>query len=199
MGFSPRVRVSGVACVSSLDIAFWKEWIACRAQHGYVCPSRRSWRAALCHKKDTWKKNLGLTQCEQKNKVGISNSLLSMAKVKNIQQKGPFFILINIAGFRICIHLIRIRIQHFRPNTDPDPGFLWAKLKKIDSWKKKKKFGSKTTICLSLGLHKGRPSYKRSLQLSKREHLALKNMKFLIYFLLLWVIFALLDLDPDSE
>ncbi len=36
------------------------------------------------------------------------------------------------------------------------------------SWKKKKKnFWSKTTIYLSLGLYKERPSYRRSLQLSK--------------------------------
>ncbi len=33
----------------------------------------------------------------------------------------------------------------------------------------------------------------------KREHLALQNMKFLKIFILLWVIFALLDPDPDSE
>ncbi len=26
------------------------------------------------------------------------------------------------AGLRIRIHFIRIRIQHFRLNTDPDPG-----------------------------------------------------------------------------
>jgi hypothetical protein len=25
--------------------------------------------------------------------------------------------------FRIRIHLIRIRVQHFKLNTDPDPGF----------------------------------------------------------------------------
>jgi hypothetical protein len=31
----------------------------------------------------------------------------------------------------------------------------------------------------------------------KREHPAIQNMKFLNFFLLLWVIFALLDLDPD--
>jgi hypothetical protein len=63
---------------------------------------------------------------------------------------------------------------------------------------KKKKLKSKTTIYLYLGLHKGRPSYKRSLQLSKKniQHF---NMKFLKFFLLLWVIFALLDPDPDSE
>jgi hypothetical protein len=33
----------------------------------------------------------------------------------------------------------------------------------------------------------------------KREHPALQNMKFLDFFLFLWVIFALLDPDPDSE
>jgi hypothetical protein len=49
---------------------------------------------------------------------------------------------------------IRIRIQNFWLNTNPDPGF---------------------------------PSNP-----------VLQNMKFLTYFLLLWVIFALLDPDPDS-
>jgi hypothetical protein len=70
----------------------------------------------------------------------------------------------------------------------------WKKFtaeKKILFWIKK------NSIYLSLGLHKGRPSYRRSLQL-KREHPALQNMKFLDYFLLLWVIFALLDPDPDQ-
>jgi hypothetical protein len=40
-------------------------------------------------------------------------------------------------------------------------------------------FKSKTTISLSLGLHKGRPSYKRSLQLSKEniQHLKTWNLK----------------------
>jgi hypothetical protein len=37
------------------------------------------------------------------------------------------------SGFRIRIHLIRIRIQHCRLNTDPDPGFLLQKLKNIYS------------------------------------------------------------------
>jgi hypothetical protein len=39
------------------------------------------------------------------------------------------------AGLRIRIHFIRIRIQHFRLNTNPDPiriqGFNDQKLKKI--------------------------------------------------------------------
>jgi hypothetical protein len=33
----------------------------------------------------------------------------------------------------------------------------------------------------------------------KREHPALQNIKFLNFFLFLWVIFALLDPGPDSE
>jgi hypothetical protein len=48
---------------------------------------------------------------------------------------------------------------------DPDP-FFWIK----------------TTLYLSLGLHKGRPSYKRSLQLSKENVQALQNMKFFTTF-----------------
>jgi hypothetical protein len=34
-------------------------------------------------------------------------------------------------------------------------------------------------------------------QALKREHSALQNMKLLYFFLCLWVIFALLDPDPD--
>jgi hypothetical protein len=53
--------------------------------------------------------------------------------------------------------------------------------------------GSKTTIYLSLGLHKEEAfsSQKRPSNTSKHE--LFKK------FLLLWVIFALLDPDPDSE
>jgi hypothetical protein len=35
----------------------------------------------------------------------------------------------SLSGLRIRIHLIRIRIQHFRLNTDPDPGVLMTKNK----------------------------------------------------------------------
>ncbi len=45
--------------------------------------------------------------------------------------------------FRIRIHLIRIRIHHFRLNTDPDQGFEDQNMKKIYPWKKKKKLGQK--------------------------------------------------------
>jgi len=55
---------------------------------------------------------------------------------------------------RIRIHFVRIRIQ----------GFDDQKLKKFTAEKKLIFFfGFKTTIYLSLGLHKGRPSYRRSL------------------------------------
>jgi hypothetical protein len=45
-------------------------------------------------------------------------------------------------------------------DTDPDPGVLMTK-------NRKKVIAGKTTIYLSLGLQKGRSSYKRSLLLSK--------------------------------
>jgi hypothetical protein len=58
---------------------------------------------------------------------------------------------------------MRIRIP------DPDPGFDDLKLKKIPAEKIINFFLSKTTIYLSLGHHKGRPSYRRSLQPSKKN------------------------------
>ncbi len=54
---------------------------------------------------------------------------------------------------------------------------------------------------LSLGLHKGRPNYRRSLQPSKETIQHFKTWHFLafFYFCALRVIFALLDPDPDSD
>jgi hypothetical protein len=50
-------------------------------------------------------------------------------------------------------------------------------------------FLSKIAIYISLGLHKGRLSYRRSLQPSKENiHPALQNVKFLPFFLYLRVI-----------
>ncbi len=102
------------------------------------------------------------------------------------------------------------------PDTDPDPAFfliadpdsgsgsririqdfMTKNWKKITAEKKLNFFGSKTTIYLFLGLHKGRPWYRRSLQLSKENIQFLKTWKFWTFFLFLWVIFALLDQDPD--
>ncbi len=80
-------------------------------------------------------------------------------------------------------------------NPDLDPiriqGFNDQKIKK---WQLKKNtfFLSKTAIYLSLGLHKVCPSYRRSLQLSKEAIQRFKTWTFTNFFLLLWVIFALL-------
>jgi hypothetical protein len=52
----------------------------------------------------------------------------------------------------------------------------------------------KISIFLSLGLHKGRTSYRKPSTLRK-EHPTLQNMKILYFFLYLWVIFAFLDPD----
>jgi hypothetical protein len=44
-------------------------------------------------------------------------------------------------GLRIRIHFIRIQIQHFRLNADPDPGVLMTKnFKKITAEKKNYNF-----------------------------------------------------------
>ncbi len=107
------------------------------------------------------------------------------------------------AGLRIRIHFIRIRIQHFRMDTnqDPDPiriqGFKDQRLKK--KLKLKFFFFSKNAIYLSLGLHKVCPSYRRSLQLSNEAIQHFKTWTFTNFFLLFWIIFDLLDPDPDSE
>ncbi len=95
-------------------------------------------------------------------------------------------------------------------NTDPDPdpiqirsqsgsrALMTKNWRKKYSWKKKLIFfWSKTTIYLSLCLHKERPSYRRSLQLSKEAIQQFKTWTVKKKFPLLWVIFALLDPDPD--
>ncbi len=47
------------------------------------------------------------------------------------------------------------------PSADPDPGFRWPKIGTVYNWKKLLFFRSKIAIYLSLGLHNGRPSYRR--------------------------------------
>jgi hypothetical protein len=71
------------------------------------------------------------------------------------------------------------------------------------NWKKftaekKKKFLSKATIYLSLCLHKGCPSYRRSLQPSKEniQHLKHEIKKKKTFFV---GHFALLDPVPDKD
>ncbi len=90
----------------------------------------------------------------------------------------------------IPIHLIRI--QQFRPEyrsgSNADPGFWWPKIEKFAAEKQLKIFLIKNCNLPILRLHKGRRSYRRSLQPSQ------KNIKFFPFFVGLFAI-----LDPDSE
>ncbi len=100
-------------------------------------------------------------------------------------------------GLRIRIHFIRTRIQHFRLNTDPDPDPVW--IQGFNDQKLKKNYSgkfffllSKTTIYLFLGLHKERPSYRRSLHLSKEN-----IQHFCGSFLPSWIRIRIPNADPD--
>ncbi len=57
----------------------------------------------------------------------------------------------------------------------------------------------KIAIYLSLGLCKGSPSYRRSLQHTKENIQHCITWNFLFFILFLWVIFALLDPDSDQS
>ncbi len=114
---------------------------------------------------------------------------------------------INTAMLRIRFHRFRIqiRIHHSRlniiPYTDPDTKIriqAFDDQKKFTTGKKLKFVWSKIAIYLSIGLYKGRPSYRRSLQHLEREHPAPENMKFL-NFLYFCGSFARWDPVPDSE
>jgi hypothetical protein len=91
------------------------------------------------------------------------------------------------------------RIQHFKLNTDPDPiriqGFNDQKFKKITA---KKIVGIKNYNLPIPSLHKQRPSHRRSRQHSKRPSNTSKHGIF-FFLLLLWVIFGLLNPDPDPQ
>ncbi len=102
--------------------------------------------------------------------------------------------------FRIRIHVVRIRIQHFRPNPIGSRVLMTKNLKKITAEIFFYIFGSKTDIYLSLGLHKGRPDYRRSLLPSKEniQYFKTWNFSFFSPIYRMWFILGLLDPDPDS-
>jgi hypothetical protein len=87
-------------------------------------------------------------------------------------------------------------------DTDLDPAFKAEyqsgsrvlMTKKFTAEKKLIFRGSKTTIYLSLGLHKERPSYRRSLQTSKRTYITPKHFRW--PFLPYWIRIPNLDKDP---
>jgi hypothetical protein len=95
-------------------------------------------------------------------------------------------------GLWIRIHLIRTvsgsSISGWRPVRIQihswSKGFDGHKLEKNYSWKKIFFVVDQTTIYLSLGLHKGRPRFQRSLQLSKWNIQHFKTWNFLIFFYL---------------
>jgi hypothetical protein len=110
--------------------------------------------------------------------------------------------------FRIRINFLRIQIQRLRletntdPDTDPDPdpiriqGFHDQKLKKITAEKKLNYF-----LIKNCNLPIPRPPIKY-VQVTEEACSSQKrpsNTSKHDFFLLLWVIFALLDPDPDSE
>ncbi len=64
------------------------------------------------------------------------------------------------------------------PDPVPNPGFWWPKLEKNLQLKKIGYFFIKIEIWLSLDLHKGRTSYRRSLQPSKKNIQHFKTWKF---------------------
>jgi hypothetical protein len=92
---------------------------------------------------------------------------------------------------------MRIRIQHFRSMCIR----MRIQIQDFDDQKLNKKIYSckklvifvKNAIYLSLGLLKGRPSYRRSLQLSPSK------LEFSVSFSNFLVFFALLDPDPDPH
>jgi hypothetical protein len=97
---------------------------------------------------------------------------------------------------------IQIRIQHFFylwiRIPDPDPGFDDLKFEKIYSWKFNFYFVIKNCNLL-IPRPPRTPKLQEKPSALTREHSVLKNMKILDFFLFLWVIFALLDPDPQFE
>ncbi len=99
-----------------------------------------------------------------------------------IQVKQEFSAILSVLWYGIFLS--------FRPDPIRIQSFNDQKLKKKYSWKKFNFFGSKTTIYLSLGLHKERPSYRRSIQLLKENIQHFKTWNFSIFSYILWVIVA---------
>ncbi len=70
--------------------------------------------------------------------------------------------------------------------------YIWEKAGRKSFWKRWKFNSIFYFRCSGKTRRKWSPALKR-------EHPALQNIKFLNFFLFLWVIFVLLDPDPDSE
>jgi hypothetical protein len=112
------------------------------------------------------------------------------------------FFRVLTAVFRICIHSIRarIRIQHFRPNTDQDPdpiriqGSDDQKLKKFTAKKKLKNYN----LPIPRSPERTSKLQKKPSAIQREQHFNKCNSKF---FSTSVDNFSLLDpdSDPDSE
>ncbi len=81
------------------------------------------------------------------------------------------------------------------PDPVPNPGFWWPKITAVTLFYI---FWIENCYLFILSLHKWTHELQEKPSTLKREHPALQNMKIRYFFLYLWVIFALLDPDPDS-
>ncbi len=88
-------------------------------------------------------------------------------------------------------------------NTNLDPGFRWPKTEKNVQLTKRIRYFLNKKLLFTYSkvsirdVRRPTSNYRRRLPSAlKREHPTLQNMKFLNFFLFLWVIFALLDPDP---
>ncbi len=86
-----------------------------------------------------------------------------------------------------------------RIGLSPDLKFWWQKVTKFYRWKILKNLCIKNYNFLSIGVHEGRPSYRRNFQPSKKNIQQLKAWNFYTFFQFLWVIFALLGPDPAAK
>jgi hypothetical protein len=66
---------------------------------------------------ETWFPNISIPSTSEKlHTTGRNNMVSMLSNNMNFCME---------AGLRIRIHFIRIRVQHFRLNTDPDPGSVF--------------------------------------------------------------------------
>jgi hypothetical protein len=86
------------------------------------------------------------------------------------------------------------------PDPEQDPRLWWAKNEEKNTAEKKfKNFWIKNYNLLIPRPPQRTSKLQETPSALKREHSSLQNMKFLKLVLFLWLIFELLDPDPDSK
>ncbi len=143
-----------------------ENYLRCRPSHICVLNISSVFRCRVYSRRCGWGPSLATSTFTRRWRSGSGASTPFGSKT----QSSPlckFF-----PGLRICIHLILIQSSilgwiPIRIRIPSGSRVLMTKMKKITT--EKNLILSKSTIDLSLGLHKKRPSYKRSLQLSKEN------------------------------